>query len=80
MKKSNQEILEEAINLIEDISEAEIAFLKVMVKKIENEENDKADFYKLLNSLLLAYQQTDRNTQGYITVQLKKTFPEYLND
>lgn len=80
MKKSNQEILEEAINLIEDISETEIAFLKVMAKKIENQDNDKASFYKLLNTLLLAYQQADRNTQGYITVQLKKTFPEYLKD
>ncbi len=80
MKKSNEEILEEAIHLIEDINEAEIAFSKVMAKKIENEDNDKASFYKLLNSLLAAYQQADRNNQGYIAVQLKKTFPEYLKD
>ncbi len=80
MKKSDEKILEEAINLIEDISEAEIAFLKVMAKKIETEENDIASFYKLINSLLAEYQQADRNTQGYITVQLKKTFPEYLKN
>lgn len=78
MRKSNEEIIKETIDLLDDINETEKAFLKMIAKKYQDENKEKANFYKLLHSLLTAFQQADRDTQGYITVQLKKSFPEYL--
>jgi transcriptional regulator with XRE-family HTH domain len=78
MEKSNEEIIQEAIKKVNNYSEAEKAFLHIMANINQNNDNKKSNFYKLMHSLLIAYQKADRDTQGYIMIQLKKSFSEFL--
>ncbi|AZO94571.1 helix-turn-helix domain-containing protein [Halocella sp. SP3-1] len=80
MKKNNKEILEQAINLINDLPATEKAFLELMENKLQDQNKEKATFYRLLHSLLETYQQADRDTQGYIIIQLRKSFSELLEE
>ncbi len=80
MKKKKEEIIEEALHRIDNTEEAEKAFLNVMKQIYEGNDQQKANFYQMIHSLLFAYQNGDRDTQGYLTIQLKKTFSEYIGD
>lgn len=77
MKKKDEDIIREAIDKINNIDAARKAFLKVFEELTDNKDK-KDDFYKIIDSLHQVYEKSDRDTKGYLTVQLKKTFPEYI--
>jgi hypothetical protein len=83
MKKTNEEIIMEAIEKIDNIEEAEKSFLEVLNKiykeKEDNKEKNKYLFYRMLNKLLETYINGESNLQGYLIVQLEKSFAEYIS-
>ncbi len=78
IKKSNEKILEEAINKIGEYTAAEKAFLNMLEKQIDEMKDKESNFYNLLIKLKTIYENADRDTQGYLKIQLKKTFSDYL--
>jgi len=81
IKKSNEELIKEVIENINNIEEAEKSFLKVFIKLYEEnkkEDENKYIFLKMLNKMLETYINGDKNLQGYLIIQLEKSFAEYL--
>ncbi|RCW41990.1 MULTISPECIES: helix-turn-helix transcriptional regulator [unclassified Halanaerobium] len=76
--KDNKQIVRECIDIIGDFEKAEEAFLKVMAEHFQTEESFDYDFYYSLIQLQKSYQNEDRNTKGYISILLKKTFSDYI--
>ncbi|AZO96383.1 hypothetical protein [Halocella sp. SP3-1] len=54
------------------------AYLNTNEKDLNtNKENNKATFYKILDFLTREFEKADQDMQGYLTITLKKAFPEY---
>lgn len=79
MLKEDEEIIKESINIIGDYRRAEKAFLDVFAEYFRENNSEDADFYYSLIQLQKAFNNVDRNTKGYISVLLKKTFPDYID-
>ncbi|MDI3547924.1 MAG: hypothetical protein PWR10_1576 [Halanaerobiales bacterium] len=82
MKKPPEEIIQEALSKLSP-EEAREALEKIMSdyskeKVLEfDKEKEKPTFYKVLDFLKKQYDEADRDMQGYLTVKIKKDFPEY---
>lgn len=82
MKKSPEDIIMEAAKNLSD-EEIKTALKKLddklNPKKLANskKEKDKATIYKILDFLKEEYKKGDQDMQGYLTIKLKKAFPEY---
>lgn len=83
MKKSLEEIVKKYVNNFSK-EEAREALLSVLTE-IENDRNDindnqdRSNFTEILNLIRRKYQNADRDTRGWITVELKRTFLEDEN-
>ncbi len=78
VKMKNETIIKEAIEKIGNIEEAKIAFMEVFREYNNTGKDKKNSFYEIVHSLFRVYEKSDRDTQGYLTIKLKKTFPEYI--
>ncbi|MGM0603038.1 MAG: helix-turn-helix transcriptional regulator [Bacillota bacterium] len=78
MFKDDEQIVQECINIIGDYKKAEKAFLNVLIEYFQTENCSDSDFYSSLIKLQNIYQTEDRDTKGYISVLLKKTFSDYI--
>lgn len=85
MKKSPEEILRESIDKLSP-EEAQEAIKEIMYKNKVSEESgvysfanekEKPEFYKVMDFLKDKFNESDRDMQGYLTVKIKKDFPEY---
>ncbi|SFL56074.1 helix-turn-helix domain-containing protein [Halanaerobium salsuginis] len=77
--KNAVEILTAAVQKIEKPAQAEQAFLQVINNHYQDLTKAENDFYYLVNKLLLAYENGNRDLKGYLLIQLKKTFADELN-
>jgi transcriptional regulator with XRE-family HTH domain len=91
MKKSPEEMVKEIINKLppEEVMEALNNLFKKDAKVYYNlvrdeevvynliEEKDKPEFYKVLDFLKRKYEDADQDMKGWLTVEIKKNFPEY---
>ena len=78
MHKDDRQIVKECIDIIGDFKNAETAFLKVLAEHFQTKESFDYDFYSSLIQLQKSYQTENRNTKGYISILLKKTFSDYI--
>ena len=85
MMSSPEEILEAAINKLspEKALEAMEKFIYLHDMKKGSEvfnlaiEKERPEFYNVLDFLNKKFDESDRDMQGYLTVKIKKDFPEY---
>ncbi|QTL97461.1 helix-turn-helix domain-containing protein [Iocasia frigidifontis] len=80
MKKSLEEIIRKYANYFPK-EEAREALLNILAELENdagdlNDKQDRSDFTEILNLLKKKYQKADRDTRGWITVELKRTFLE----
>ncbi|QTL99745.1 helix-turn-helix domain-containing protein [Iocasia frigidifontis] len=86
MKKSPEEIIQEAVNkLSPEKAKKELhKFLSKMDGEDEildpRQEKDKPEFIRILDYLKKKYYDSDRDMQGWLTVEIKNAFPEYEED
>ncbi len=79
MKKSPENIIMEAVKYLSD-KEIKAALNKLNDKLNtgkSKEEKDKATLYKILDFLKKEYDKGSQDMKGYLTIKLKKSFPEY---
>lgn len=86
MKKSPEEIIQEAVNKLspEKAKEELHKFLSKMDGEDEilnpTQEKDKPEFIRILDYLKKKYYDSERDMQGWLTVEIKNAFPEYEED
>lgn len=83
MKRSPEDIIKEATSKLspEEAREA----INNLINELDNggdilsfeEEKDKPEFFKVLDFLKNKYEEADQDMKGWLTVEIKKNFPEY---
>ncbi|QTL97480.1 helix-turn-helix domain-containing protein [Iocasia frigidifontis] len=78
MRKSPENIIMEAVKYLSDVEiKAALNKLNDRFNPSKPEEDDKATLYKILDFLKEQYKKGDQDMRGYLTIKLKKAFPEY---
>ncbi|MTI60217.1 MAG: helix-turn-helix domain-containing protein [Firmicutes bacterium] len=78
MRKSPENIIMEAVKYLSDVEiKAALNKLNDKFNPSKPEEKDKATLYKILDFLKEQYKKGDQDIRGYLTIKLKKAFPEY---
>lgn len=83
MKKSPVEVLREAVSILspEETREALDKIVEETEKGLKiisfEEEKEKPEFIKVLDWLKKRYEEADQDMKGWLTIELKRNFPEY---